>query len=427
MAAQIMNAGRRVLLRQVIPAALIFLGAGLVLLLPAPQAALATAQGGSSISAGEGLSCAIESGEAYCWGDNYYGDLGDGSTTNSNVPVAVDTSGVLAGETITQIAAGGASACALGNSGAVYCWGDDIAGELGDGSTTSSSVPVAVDTSGVLAGKTLTQISAGSLHTCALDSAGAAYCWGDNYSGDLGDGSTTSSSVPVAVDTSGVLAGKTLTQISAGSLHTCALDSAGAAYCWGYNGNGGLGDGSNSDSSVPVAVDTSGALAGKTLTQISAGGYHTCTLDSAGAAYCWGLNIYGDLGDGSTTNSNVPVAVDTSGGLAGKTLTQITAGEYHTCALDSAGTAYCWGDDGWGALGNDSYRNSSIAVAVDTSGVLAGKSLVQITADGSAGECALDSTGATYCWGYNYNGQLGDGAPVRATCRCWSGHRHPPG
>ena len=271
--------------------------------------------------------------------------------------MAVDAGGVLAGKTLTQIAAGGVVTCALDSAGAAYCWGDNQTGELGDGTTANGSrVPVAVDTNGVLAGKRLIEITAGYQDVCALDSTGAAYCWGDNENGELGDGGSDSQSgVPVAVDTDGVLAGKTLTQIAAMSSQTevCALDSAGAAYCWG---SGGLGDGSTTYSTVPVAVDTSGVLAGKTLTQITAGQFHGCAVDSAGAAYCWGGNQYGELGDGngggSGDNSAVPVAVDTSGALAGKILTQITAGDNNTCALDRDGAAYCWGFNEDGELGD---------------------------------------------------------------------------
>jgi len=139
---------RSVLRRRVMPAMLISLAAGLVLLVPAPQAALAASQGAASISAGFGYSCAIESGNAYCWGNNANGQLGNGSTTSSGVPVAVDTSGVLAGKTLTQITTDFGATCALDRAGAAYCWGGNGSGQLGDGSTTSSSVPVTVDTSG---------------------------------------------------------------------------------------------------------------------------------------------------------------------------------------------------------------------------------------------------------------------------------------
>jgi alpha-tubulin suppressor-like RCC1 family protein len=412
-------------LRRVVPAALILLTAGLAVPVAVPQAALAASPGTVSISAAFGQSCAIENGKAYCWGGNQYGQLGDGSTTGSSVPVAVDTSGVLAGKTLTQITVSFAHTCALDSTGAAYCWGWNLTGQLGDGSTGgSSSVPVAVDTSGVLAGKTLTQITAGLYHTCVLDSTGAAYCWGANWYGELGR-NNTNSGVPVAVDTSGVLAGKTLTQITAGnSDSTCALDSTGAAYCWGDNPYGELGDGSTTDSSVPVAVDTSGVLAGKTLTRITTGFYDTCAVDSTGAAYCWGFNNDGELGDGNTTDSSVPVAVDASGVLAGKALTQIAVSN-HMCALDLAGAAYCWGYNGDGDLGDGNTTDSSVPVAVDASGVLAGKALTQIAVSNHT--CALDLAGAVYCWGRNDSGELGDDSTTMSDVPVLTGPQAPTG
>ena len=285
--------GRVVRRRWVVPGVAITLTTILGSSAWAPQPSSAASRRPASVGAGNAHSCALDSGKAYCWGENDYGQLGDGSTANSSVPVAVHTGGVLAGKTLTQISAGGGGGletCALDSTGGAYCWGDNQNGGLGDGSTANSSVPVAVDTSGVLAGKILTHISVGGDGACALDSAGAAYCWGDNSYGELGDGSTALySSVPVAVDTGGVLAGQTVTQISAGYEDTCALDSTGAAYCWGDNYYWELGDGSTSSySSVPVAVDTSGVLAGQTLIQISAGWWYACVVDAVGAAYCWG-------------------------------------------------------------------------------------------------------------------------------------------
>ena len=175
--------------------------------------------------------------------------------------------------------------------------------------------------------------------------SGAAYCWGDNDLGELGDGTTADSAVPVTVD----LPGKTLTSITGGVTERafCALDSSGSAYCWGFGNSG------NSDVPVPAGAD--GALAGKTLTQISTSGFHTCALDSTGAAYCWGDNYYGELGDGTTASSALPVAVDTTGVLAGKVLTQISAGgNFWTCAADSTGAVYCWGGNSQDALGDGS-------------------------------------------------------------------------
>jgi alpha-tubulin suppressor-like RCC1 family protein len=346
------------------PTVLICIAAGLVLLVPRPQAASAASQGGVTlISAGMDFSsCAIESGRAYCWGANNFGQLGDESTTDSDVPVPGDISGVLAGKTLTQIAAGIFGNCALDTVGTAYCWGYNGDGELGNGSTTDSDVPVAVDTGGVLAGKTLTQVTAGGGTMCALDSSGAAYCWGNNGSGELGNGSTTDSSVPVAVDTSGVLAGKTVTQISAGWEFACALDSTAAAYCWGDNGSGQFGDGSTVSSSVPVAVDTGGVLAGQTLTQISAG-VDTCALDSSGAAYCWGYNGDGELGDDSTSPSDVPV---------------LTGPEAPTAVTAVSG-------------------DNTAAVSWTAPASLDGGSLTGYTATASPGGQTCSTTGATNC------------------------------
>ena len=206
MSAEVTRVGR-VVPGRVMLAVFISLAAGLALLVPPPPVALAASQGASSVSAAESGSCAIESGKAYCWGYDGNGELGDGRFGGppSSIPVAVDTSGVLLGKTLVQIAAGQNLRCALDSAGKAYCWGANGSGELGDGSTVSSAVPVSVDTTGVLAGKTLTQIAVGLTYACALDSSGRAYCWGTNDHGQLGNGSTTGSAVPVAVDATGVI------------------------------------------------------------------------------------------------------------------------------------------------------------------------------------------------------------------------------
>ena len=177
----------------------------------------------------------IRNGRAYCWGDNTYGELGNGNHRQQH-PVGGSHLGVLSGVILTQITAGYYFTCALSSTGSVYCWGRNTEGELGNGATTASSTPVAVSTSGVLAGITVTQITSdGGYSECALGSNGAAYCWGKNNNGQLGNNTVSNSSVPVAVSTSGVLSGVTLTQVSSGTNSTCALSSTGAAYCWGGN------------------------------------------------------------------------------------------------------------------------------------------------------------------------------------------------
>ena len=199
---------------------------------------------------------------------------------------------------------------------------------------------------------------------CAISLSNRAYCWGSGSSGQLGNNSTTNSSIPVAVNTTGVLAGKTIKQISAGTSHTCAIASDDKAYCWGAGSSGQLGNSSTTNSLIPVAVNTTGVLAGKTIKQISAYGFHTCAVASDNKAYCWGRGDLGQLGNNSTTNSSIPVAVNTTGVLAGKTIKQISNGSSHTCAIASDDKAYCWGSGSFGALGNNSAANSSVPVRV---------------------------------------------------------------
>ncbi|ROR73562.1 RCC1 domain-containing protein [Bogoriella caseilytica] len=352
----------------------------------------------TAISTGTSHSCAVADGEAYCWGLGAEGQLGDGQNTGSAVPVAVDTSGVLAGKTITAISTGSFLSCAVADGGA-YCWG---LGELGDGQTTTSAVPVAVDTSGVLAGKTVTAITVGFVRQCLI-ADGGAYCWGMNADGRLGTGDTVYSAVPVAVDTSGVLAGKTVTAISAAPNHACVI-ADGGAYCWGSSLHGMLGTGQTGVSYVPVAVDTSGVLAGKTVTAITTASHHTCAV-ADGGAYCWGSGGFGRLGNGDTATSAVPVAVDTSGALGGKAVTAIGASETTSCAVADGG-AYCWGNGGSGRLGNGDTATSAVPVAVDTSGALGGKAVTAI-ASLDAHVCAIADGGA-YCWGNGGSGRLGN-------------------
>ncbi|MCA2219677.1 RCC1 domain-containing protein [Nonomuraea aurantiaca] len=396
-------------LGMVVVAFMVLEWAALTALTPVP-AALAVSSHATTIAAGYSHACTIRSGKAYCWGSNTNGELGNNTTSVNPVttPVAVDTSGVLAGKTLTKIVAGQSFTCALDSTGKAYCWGWNPYGQLGDASFTQRTVPVAVSVAGVLAGKTLTEIGAGNSFACVLDNTGKAYCWGYDGEGELGDNSTTNKNTPVAVVATGVLSGKTLTQIGTGYEHTCVLDNTGKAYCWGYNSFGQLGNNSTTQSLVPVTVTTLGtAINGKTLTEIRAGNWFTCTLDSAGLAYCWGNGANGRIGNNSTLGSLTAVAVTTTGVLSGKTINQLTSGGAHACALDSAGLAYCWGYNSTGQLGNNSTTQSLVPATVTASGVLSGKTITQISG-GQDYTCALDSTNTVYCWGANATGQLGD-------------------
>ncbi|MBL9133835.1 MAG: hypothetical protein JNG86_21670, partial [Verrucomicrobiaceae bacterium] len=345
--------------------------------------------------------------QAWSWGYGAFGQIGNGSTSDRTAPVAVTTTGVLAGKTISSIAAGYYSVLALCNDGTLAAWGKGEHGSLGNGSTADSSSPVLVTQTGVLAGKTVIAITAGSLHCMALCSDGTLAAWGYGAYGQLGNGQTGNVTAPVLVDRTGVLAGKTVTQISAGWNYSLALCSDGTLAGWGDNGNGALGNGNTSSPSVPVLVNRTGVLAGKTVTQIAGGANGAIALCSDGTLVSWGYSGNGELGNGSTSTSLVPVLVTQNGVLAGKTVTDISGGASHYLALCSDGTMVGWGSNGSGQLGNGNTSNSSVPVLVNRSGVLSGKIITQICASVTS-SYALCSDGTLAAWGLGTEGRLGN-------------------
>jgi alpha-tubulin suppressor-like RCC1 family protein len=382
------------------------------------------------------FACALLSGGSIeCWGDNEYGQLGDGTTNGSATPVAV--SGVAGA---TAVAAGDYFACALSSGGTAQCWGYDYLGELGNNATvTYDPTPVAV--SGIA---NATSISAGA-STCVVSLGGTVHCWGSNEDGQLGDGSEGVSSTPVAVaglggagavavsySTACALSGGGVkcwgadygaeldggaavvsltpaavsglsgaTALAMGGNFACAVVSGGSVQCWGYNSAGALGDGTTNNSALPVAVS---GLTGATA--LSAGYNFACALVADGSVQCWGANGSGQLGNGMTTSSSTPVAVS---GLV--SATEISAGYGSACAL-SGGTVRCWGTNDYGELGNGTMTPSHVPVAVDG---LSGA--IGVSAGGQEA-CAVLSGGAVQCWGADYNGQLGNGSTA-VTGNCY--------
>jgi alpha-tubulin suppressor-like RCC1 family protein len=306
-------------------------------LTPVSVAGISTA---TSITVGEYHSCALLTGGSIrCWGGNATGALGDGTTADSLTPVAV--SGI---STATAVAAGDRHTCAVLADHTVRCWGWNTEGQLGDGTTTARLTPVEV--AGI---STATVVVGGEIgFTCALLAGGSIRCWGNNTSGQLGDGTRTTRLAPVAV--SGI---STATAVDAGDAHTCAVLTDGSVRCWGSNWAGELGDGTMSPPrAVPVAV-----VGISTATAVAAGGQHSCAAMTDGTSRCWGHNGSGQLGDGTLTSSWNPVAVT---GMS--TATAITAGSGHTCALLVDGAPWCWGAGG--ALGTGTTTGSLVPVPV---------------------------------------------------------------
>ena len=239
-----------------------------------------------------------------------------------------------------KVATGTSHSCALTIDGAVYCWGTNANGQLGDSTQTQRTIPVAVTGLGTGAGATA--LVSGINHSCVVTSAGAVQCWGLNSNGQLGDNTTTQRLAPVTV--TGLGAGSGVIALAAGITHTCALTAAGAVQCWGANNLGQLGDNTTTQRLTPAPV--SGLSSG--VTAIVARSNHTCAITSGGAVQCWGSNSAGQLGDNTTTTRLTPVAV--TGLNAGvKAIAVATA---HSCAVTSAGGVQCWGNNTAGELGD---------------------------------------------------------------------------
>jgi alpha-tubulin suppressor-like RCC1 family protein len=347
--------------------------------------------GRGRIALGDASACGIPAnGAAVCWGNNGDGQLGDGTGIAKATPVPVT-----GGQLFKAVTVGVGHACGLTTAGQAYCWGANWAGQLGNGSTDGSLVPVAVS-----GGFTWVSISAGFGFTCAVATGGAARCWGENGSGALGDGTAANSSVPVAV-AGGLQFASVASTNGDESFFACGLTPAGAAHCWGDNGNGQLGDGgaAGAISRVPVAVS-----GGHTFRTIGTSDSHACGLTVIGDVYCWGWNHRGQLGDGTTIDRTTPVKV---GG--GPRFAVLNVGEYVNCGLTVTGSALCWGDNRRGQLGNGAVSESS-----PTPVAVSGGHRFAVTAQGWNFTCGVTLADKGYCWGWNAGGYLGNGSTTES-------------
>ena len=375
------------------------------------------------------FSLAVDSdGNAYAWGNNQYGQLGDGTTSYRTTPVMVgnpdrETYPDLPQDfTYVQVSAGQYHSLALGSDGNTYAWGRSDYGQLGDGTTTERHTPVRINKpEGTPADFTYVQVSAGYFHSLALGSDGNTYAWGWNDYGQLGDGTTTERHTPVRINKpEGTPADFTYVQVSAGYFHSLALGSDGNTYAWGWNDYGQLGDGTTTERHTPVRINKpEGTPADFTYVQVSAGWEHSLALGSDGNAYAWGYNGNGQLGNGTGTQRNTPVRVKTPDRNTYPdlptdfTYLQVSAGCTHSLAVGSDGYAYAWGNNSDGQLGKNTTRNSSLPVRVrdpaNPTDKSKGLKAVQVSA-GFHHSLAMGTDGNAYAWGANGYGQLGDGS-----------------
>lgn len=403
----------------------------------------------SSVVGGQNSICAVSvANSLYCLGNNANYVLGTGDNALFNTPTLKQLQGDLSGKSISQVSINAIHGCAI-SSGKIYCWGGQQNGALGTNVAGNALVPTAVYTGGALAGKTMTTVMAAGTsgvlggvtvyaHTCALDDGGAAYCWGANGNGLTGGGQTGKGTVGGGdVTVPGAVVGGLLFKqgsLVGGSWHTCAIRTNGWLYCWGADNNGQIGNSGSGGSTVtptgtPSRVDGTSALdlefLGANFTDITAGQAHNCAISADKKMWCWGQNAQGQLGVGTTTDSQFARKVPLPSGETG--WSKVAAGTYWTCALTVAGRAYCWGGSNLGQVpwigdGSTSGANRLSPTAVVTSGVLSGKTLNGIWCTYST-TIVRDTSGKFYSWGRNDNGTLGTGvnggadafSPVSAT------------
>jgi len=377
------------------------------------------------VSSGWMHTCArTDNGEVYCWGNNATGNLGDGTAATVR-PIAGRVDGIGNGP-VRQISAGADHTCAISAERDVWCWGGNLAGQLG-------GIPADLGLIRRTPGKVtyfrmeetapkFVSVSAGNSHTCALDTNGQIWCWGSNTDGQLGSGSIfTGAQDADRVDQRSM---GPATKVIAGGGHTCGLGSGGAMWCWGDNADEQLGDGTNVDRRVPVRVSLTNGFPDGGVVTLSLGGMHTCASTANGAAYCWGSNTFGRIGSPSNTstvtaqgpNSSVPVRVTMYDGGVLNGVTGISAGLDHTCAWKATGgVGFCWGRNVYGHLGDGVVSTNqprprhpimSVTLLMERTGA------IETVSAGYNHTCSLNAGGRVHCWGHNGLGQGGDGTFV---------------
>jgi alpha-tubulin suppressor-like RCC1 family protein len=375
-----------------------------------------TAQTTSVFSAGKDYVCAMNADSSLsCWGRGDMGQLGNWINENSTTASFVRDGSDLTLTGIVDIDMGGYHGCALGDSGGVWCWGGGEFGQLGTNDTNSYAYATRVlaPNSGYLTG--IVDISAGEYHTCAVTDNGQAWCWGNGLSGALGNQTTESSMLPTQVYMTGDIPLTNVQRISSGASHTCAVTSNGQVWCWGTVTAGSLGDGVSLSSTVAVPVYTGIDTPLTNISQVSAGTNYSCAVDTNGAAWCWGDDGNAVLANGANESQSWAARVTTQNDVLTGAIA-VAAADTHACLVTTSGDVWCWGAGATGQLGNGSEtaREYAVPVALDSMTTLTGMAHVTVGLEFS---CARATGQSAYCWGSNNYGQLGDDS---VTSRLWA-------
>jgi alpha-tubulin suppressor-like RCC1 family protein len=368
--------------------------------------------GFSKIAGGTAYSIGLkDDGTVWTWGYNPFGELGDGTITNHNKPVQVKLADNIPLTNIVGIAGGitGNHTIALKSDGTVWTWGNNYYGQLGDGTTTNHSNPVQVKLSDGTPLTNIIEIAGGTYHTIALKNDGTVWTWGNNIKGQLGDGTTAHQSSPVQVKSADGTPLTNIIRIAGGSSHTIALKNDGTVWNWGYNWAGQLGGGTATEgSSSPVQVKLADGTPLANIIGIAGGTSHTIALKNDGTIWTWGDNEYGKLGDGTTMERKNPVQVKLTDGTPLTSMTSIAGGYSHTIAVKNDGTVWAWGYNDSGQLGDGTNNENHYPIQAKLADETPLTNIIGIAAGGDH-TIALKNDGSVRTWGWNFHGQLGEG------------------
>lgn len=359
-------------------------------LLGGPGSTVPTLHGFVNGTSVAGSTCALDdNGTAWCWGANMYDSLGNGTTTASAVPIKVGSN------SYSQIVGTGGTFCGLTGAGAAWCWGYNVRGSVGNGTTTTPTQPAAV--SGSHTFSQLYQPANAGDTFCGIDTSSNGFCWGNNSNSAIGNNTVTNATVPTAASGS-----HKWSYLQSNASDTCGIDTSGAGFCWGVNSYGQLGIGGTATTTVKIPTAVAGS---HKWSSIYLGTTTTCGIDTAGAAWCWGYNGTTQVGNGTTTQSIfTPAAVSGS-----HQFSNLLLGSSSTCGVDTAGAAWCWGSNQNGQIGNGVAGTANYSVPASVK-VPAGQTFTSLMGAMDTKVCGLANDGVIYCWGDGSDGGQGDGS-----------------